>query len=85
VGLGETEEEVLQVFADLRRAGCSYLSVGQYLAPSKRHFPVQEFVPPERFDFYREKALSLGFDHVESGPYVRSSYHAGKYLAGVSP
>lgn len=81
VGLGETEEEVLEVFADLQRAGCSYLSVGQYLAPSRKHFPVQEFIRPERFDFYREKALALGFKHVESGPYVRSSYHADQYGA----
>jgi lipoic acid synthetase len=81
VGLGETEEEVLTVFADLRRVGCVYLSVGQYLAPSRRHFPVQEFIIPERFDLYREKALSIGFEHVESGPYVRSSYHAEQYRA----
>jgi lipoyl synthase len=79
VGLGETEEEVLAVFADLRRAGCAYLSVGQYLAPSRRHFPVQEFITPESFELYREKALALGFEHVESGPYVRSSYHAEQY------
>jgi lipoic acid synthetase len=79
VGLGETEAEVLQVFADLRRAGCVYLSVGQYLAPSKSHYPVQAFIRPERFDFYREEALAMGFGHVESGPYVRSSYHAEQY------
>jgi len=79
VGLGETEAEVLAVFADLRRAGCAYLSVGQYLAPSKRHYPVHEFVRPERFDFFRDEALGLGFAHVESGPYVRSSYHAEQY------
>jgi lipoic acid synthetase len=79
VGLGETKEEVLAVFANLKKAGCVYLSVGQYLAPSKRHYPVQEFIRPENFDFYREKALGLGFEHVESGPYVRSSYHAEQY------
>ncbi|HTP66217.1 MAG TPA: lipoyl synthase [Geobacteraceae bacterium] len=79
VGLGETEEEMLAVFADLRGVGCSYLSIGQYLAPSRRHFPVQGFVRPEQFDYYREKALTMGFWHVESGPYVRSSYHAAKY------
>jgi lipoic acid synthetase len=79
VGLGETEAEVLAVFADLRRAGCAYLSIGQYLAPSKRHYPVQEFIRPERFDFFRKEALTLGFEHVESGPYVRSSYHAEQY------
>jgi lipoyl synthase len=81
VGLGEREEEVLAVFADLRRAGCAYLSVGQYLAPGKKHYPVQEYIRPERFEFYRERALALGFAHVESGPYVRSSYHAEQYGA----
>ncbi len=80
VGLGETEEEVLRVCADLRDAGCSYLSVGQYLAPSRRHEPVREFITPEMFHRYRERALSLGFEHVESGPYVRSSYLAEQYL-----
>jgi lipoic acid synthetase len=79
VGLGETEAELLEVFADLRRAGCAYLSVGQYLAPSKRHYPVQEFIRPERFVFFRDEALGLGFEHVESGPYVRSSYNAEQY------
>jgi lipoyl synthase len=80
LGMGEEEEEVLQVFRDLRGAGCDFLSIGQYLAPSRRHYPVQEYVPPERFDHLRESALGLGFSHVESGPYVRSSYHAGKYV-----
>lgn len=79
LGLGETESEVVEVFADLRRAGCVYLSIGQYLAPSRRHFPVQEFVRPEQFDSLREKALTMGFVHVESGPYVRSSYLAEQY------
>lgn len=79
VGLGETVEEVMQVISDLRQAGCSYLSVGQYLAPSREHALVQEFVPPEQFDRYREYALGLGFAHVESGPYVRSSYLAEQY------
>jgi lipoic acid synthetase len=78
-GMGEKREEVLQVFADLRRVGCSYLSIGQYLAPSRIHYPVQEYIKPEIFDEFREAALKFGFDHVESGPYVRSSYHAGRY------
>lgn len=80
LGMGETESEVLQVFRDLRQAGCVYLSIGQYLAPSRRHFPVQEYVRPEMFESLREKALGMGFCHVESGPYVRSSYHAGQYV-----
>lgn len=79
LGLGETEQEVLSVLTDLRRVGCSYLSVGQYLAPSKRHHPVVEYLEPERFEVLRQQALQLGFRHVESGPYVRSSYHAARY------
>lgn len=79
LGMGELEGEVLRVFHDLRDVGCSYLSVGQYLAPSRRHYPVQEYVPPELFESLRVQALEMGFSHVESGPYVRSSYHAGKY------
>ncbi len=79
LGMGETEDEVVQVFADLLEVGCRYLSIGQYLAPSKHHYPVQEYLPPEVFDRYREKALTMGFQHVESGPYVRSSYLAERY------
>ncbi len=79
LGLGETGEEVMAVLADLRSVGCSYLSIGQYLAPSKSHHPVREFILPELFEKYRDAALSMGFAHVESGPYVRSSYHAARY------
>lgn len=79
LGLGETEEELLAVLQELRSVGCAYVSLGQYLAPSRSHQPVVEFVPPERFERLREAALALGFSHVESGPYVRSSYHADKY------
>jgi lipoic acid synthetase len=79
LGMGETEGEVLEVFNDLRKVGCAFLSIGQYLAPSRRHYPVQEYIRPEQFESLREKALALGFSHVESGPYVRSSYHAGHY------
>jgi lipoic acid synthetase len=79
LGLGEQVEEVRQVMRDLRAVGCRYLSIGQYLAPSREHYPVQEYVRPEHFERLREAGLELGFSHVESGPYVRSSYHAGKY------
>jgi lipoic acid synthetase len=79
LGLGENEDEVLALFADLLETGCRYLSIGQYLAPSKKHYPVKSFVPPEQFADYRERALAMGFRHVESGPYVRSSYHAERY------
>ncbi|MFA7062488.1 MAG: lipoyl synthase, partial [Pedobacter sp.] len=79
LGMGEMEDEVRGVLKNLREVGCVYLSVGQYLAPSRQHYPVQEYVPPELFELLRETALNLGFSHVESGPYVRSSYHAGQY------
>lgn len=79
LGMGEIGKDVLQLFEDLRKVGCSYLSIGQYLAPSRLHYPVQEYIKPEIFDEFREAAVKLGFKHVESGPYVRSSYHAGEY------
>jgi len=76
LGMGETQEEVLQVMADLREHDCQLLTLGQYLAPTRNHFPVQRYVPPQEFSDYAEKGLALGFDHVEAGPLVRSSYHA---------
>jgi lipoyl synthase len=79
LGLGETEAEVLAVLQDLRQVGCSYLSIGQYLAPSRRHQPVVEYILPERFELWRQAALEIGFRHVESSPYTRSSYHAANY------
>lgn len=81
LGLGETEAELLAVLRELRGVGCAYVSLGQYLAPSRRHQPVVEFVPPERFEQLKAAAEELGFAHVESGPYVRSSYHADQYPA----
>jgi lipoyl synthase len=81
LGLGETQDEVMDVMGDLRAAGCDFLSIGQYLAPSSRHYPVNEFIQPEQFDFYKKEAGALGFLHVESGPYVRSSYAARDYLS----
>ena len=80
LGLGETAQEVSEVLHDLRHAGCSYLSIGQYLAPSKRHQPVVDYIEPQRFEELRLQASALGFLHVESGPYVRSSYHAASYM-----
>jgi lipoic acid synthetase len=79
LGMGEELGEIRLVMKDLRAVGCQYLSIGQYLAPSRRHYPVQEYIRPEVFDRLREEGLELGFSHVESGPYVRSSYHAGQY------
>lgn len=78
LGLGETYEELLDVFADLRRAGCDMLTLGQYLQPSPEHLPVERYVPPEEFDEIGELARTLGFSMVASGPFVRSSYHAGE-------
>jgi len=79
LGMGEAVEQVARVMRDLRAVGCRYLSIGQYLAPSREHHPVQEYVRPEVFERLREAGIKLGFSHVESGPYVRSSYHAGEY------
>ena len=80
VGLGEKEEEVIRVFNDLRSAGCDFLTIGQYLAPSAGHYPVAEYISPEIFKMYKEKALSLGFSFVASAPLVRSSYNAAEML-----
>jgi lipoic acid synthetase len=76
LGLGEQNEEVLEVMSDLRVAGCDILTLGQYLQPSKVHEPVDRFVLPEEFVMFKERGVSMGFRHVESGPLVRSSYHA---------
>ena len=80
LGLGETEEEVLETMHDLRSVGCDVLTLGQYLQPTPKHLPVAEFVHPEKFEEYRVKGLEMGFRFVESGPLVRSSYHAEKHL-----
>jgi lipoic acid synthetase len=79
LGLGESRDEVLATVREIRAAGCQYLSIGQYLAPSRQHQPVMEYIEPAEFDRYREEALAIGFSHVESAPYVRSSYHAESY------
>ncbi len=76
VGLGETEEEVVRVFADLREVGCDFLTVGQYLQPSKKHIAVAEYIHPDLFKDYEKVAYEMGFKHVASGPFVRSSYNA---------
>lgn len=81
VGLGETEEEMVQVFKDLIEVGCKFLSIGQYLAPSGDYAEVKEFVKPEQFERYKKIALDLGFEFVHSTPYARSSYMAHEYLA----
>jgi lipoic acid synthetase len=81
VGLGETQEEVIQSMQELRDTGCDFLTIGQYLAPSKQHHPVIEYIHPSIFDNYKALALEMGFSHVASGPFVRSSYHAAQALS----
>jgi lipoyl synthase len=78
LGLGETEAEILETLADLRKVGCDRLTLGQYLRPSLQHLPVEKYWTPEEFDRMGAIARQLGFSHVRSGPLVRSSYHAGE-------
>ena len=78
VGLGETVTELLETMEDLRDTDCDILTVGQYLSPSARHLPIQRYYTPEEFEELKEAGLEMGFRHVESGPLVRSSYHAGE-------
>ena len=80
LGLGETEAEVVETMHDLREVGVSIMTIGQYLQPSKKHLSVLEFITPTQFDKYRDIGLSIGFQHVESSPLVRSSYHAEKHI-----
>lgn len=80
LGLGETEEEVLQTMDNLREAGCKVMTIGQYLAPTKDHIPVVEFISPGQFDKYHYTGLEKGFSFVESAPLVRSSYRAEKHI-----
>lgn len=80
LGLGERDDEVLALMDDLRKAGCRYLSIGQYLAPSSKHEPVVEYVHPNRFSDLGNKGMQMGFSHVKSSPYTRSSYMAHEYL-----
>lgn len=80
VGLGETHDQVYQTMDDLREHGCDVLTIGQYLQPTKMHLAVDEFVHPDVFVMYKEEGMKRGFDFVESGPLVRSSYHAERHL-----
>ena len=81
VGLGETREEALQAFKDLRGVGCDMLTVGQYLQPTPGHLPVRRYVTPEEFSDYERQAREMGFAGVACGPFVRSSYHAGDLMS----
>ena len=85
LGLGEKEEEVLEVLRDLRKNSCDFLTLGQYLSPSKNHHPIAEYIHPDIFNQYREKALEMGFKNVASGPFVRSSYQAEDLFSSKRP
>ncbi|HJQ23260.1 MAG TPA: lipoyl synthase [Blastocatellia bacterium] len=85
VGLGETVDELLDVFRDLATTGCDILTVGQYLAPTPKYIPIEKYYSPEEFAHLRDEALAMGFRYVESGPLVRSSYHAGRHTDGSTP
>jgi lipoic acid synthetase len=80
LGLGETDEEIIETMEDLRSVNVDILTLGQYLQPTPKHLPIVEFVTPERFDKYQKIGMEMGFRYVESGPLVRSSYHAEKHL-----
>lgn len=80
LGLGETEEEIYQTIDDLAGVSCDVITLGQYLQPTVKHLPVAKFIHPDEFKAYKDYALSKGFRHVESGPLVRSSYHAEKHV-----
>ena len=76
VGLGESHEEVLEALADLRKAGVEIVTLGQYLRPTAKHYPVDKYVTPEEFDLFKQEGLEMGFKYVASAPLVRSSYLA---------
>ncbi|MGL4601295.1 MAG: lipoyl synthase [Plesiomonas sp.] len=82
MGLGETNEEILQVMQDLRDHGVTMLTLGQYLQPSRHHLPVQRYVSPAEFDEFKTQAMAMGFTHAACGPFVRSSYHADLQAKG---
>ena len=81
VGLGETVVELLETMQDIQNTGCDILTIGQYLSPSPRHLPIQRYYTPEEFAELKEAGLEMGFRHVESGPLVRSSYHAKEQVS----
>jgi lipoyl synthase len=80
LGLGESSDEVIETMEDLRSVEVDILTLGQYLQPTPKHAPVENFITPEKFEYYQEKGIQMGFRFVESGPLVRSSYHAEKHL-----
>jgi lipoic acid synthetase len=84
VGLGETKDEVLRLMDDLRAIDIDVMTIGQYLRPTERQLPVRAFITPDEFKEYEEEGIKRGFKFVESGPFVRSSYHAWKHTADIA-
>jgi len=84
LGMGETLDEAREVMRDLRAAGCDIVTIGQYLQPTRDHLPVSRFYDPSEFAALKVEGLAMGFTHVESGPLVRSSYHAAQQIASTS-
>ena len=80
VGLGETRDEVISTLSDLRGIKCDFVTIGQYLSPSRNHHPVVEYIHPNIFEEYKKTGLEMGFKHISAGPLVRSSYHAAEAL-----
>ncbi|HJZ68540.1 MAG TPA: hypothetical protein VKF81_10495, partial [Blastocatellia bacterium] len=83
VGLGEKVDELLAAFRDIAGTGCDILTVGQYLAPTPKHIPIEKYYSPDEFGYLKSEALAMGFRYVEAGPLVRSSYHAGRHTQGA--
>jgi lipoyl synthase len=84
LGLGEASAEIKKTLQDLLDSGCNLLTLGQYLQPTREHLPVERFIPPEEFDYWKETSLEMGFSAVASGPFVRSSYHAKELYQKVA-
>jgi len=83
-GLGETVDELLKTFKDIAATGCDILTVGQYLAPTPKHIPIEKYYTPDEFAYLKSEGLAMGFRYVEAGPLVRSSYHAGRHAHGAA-
>lgn len=83
-GLGESTDELLETFRDIAETGCDILTLGQYLAPTPKHIPIEKYYSPGEFDSLKTEALAMGFRYVEAGPLVRSSYHAGRHVNGAA-
>lgn len=83
VGIGETDDEVIETMQDLRNVGCNIFTIGQYLRPTRNHYPVDRYVHPDTFEMYKTRGLEMGFDYIASAPMVRSSYLADKAVSAV--